>query len=122
MSTAFDDPTRTPTGAQPGSAQPTDAQPTDALAAVRARLAPVLREVAAGTVAREQDHELPFAAVRALLRAGLGRLRLPVSEGSEGLDLVQVAGVLVSVAGADSYPTQAFHRHLGCVEQVLALP
>ncbi|WP_432522943.1 acyl-CoA dehydrogenase family protein [Kineococcus sp. SYSU DK006] len=108
MSTTLDDPART--------------SAADRLAAVRARLAPVLREVAAGTVAREQDHELPFAAVRALLEAGLGRLRLPVAEGGDGLDLVQLAEVLVDVAEADSNLPQVFRGHVAWVEQVLSLP
>ena len=88
----------------------------------RQRLAPVLERIAAGAVQREQDHELPRAQVRELLDAGLGRLRLPVEEGGEGLDLVEFADLLVDLAAADSNLPQVFRGHIAWVEQVLSLP
>ena len=89
---------------------------------VAERFAPILARAAAGTVQREQDHELPRAQVRELLDAGFGRLRIPVAEGGEGLDLVELADLLVDVATADSNLPQIFRGHLAWVEQVLTLP
>jgi alkylation response protein AidB-like acyl-CoA dehydrogenase len=89
---------------------------------VRERFAPLLQRIAAGTVQREQDHELPRAQVRELLDAGFGRLRIPVEEGGDGLDLVEFADLLVDLAAADSNLPQVFRGHVAWVEQVLSLP
>ncbi|GAA0294785.1 acyl-CoA dehydrogenase family protein [Kineococcus aurantiacus] len=96
--------------------------PTPSTRPVRERFAPLLQRIAEGAVAREQDHELPRAAVRELLDAGFGRLRLPVAEGGEGLDLVELAELLVDLATADSNLPQVFRGHVAWVEQVLSLP
>ena len=50
---------------------PTGTDP-DPLARVRARLAPLLAEIAEGSVRREVDGELPTDAVRRLAEAGVG--------------------------------------------------
>ncbi len=86
------------------------------------RFAPLFARFAEGVVAREQDHELPRAQVRDLLEAGFGRLRVPVAEGGEGLDLVEFADLLVDLAAADSALPQVFRGHIAWVEQVLSLP
>ncbi|MEW1958529.1 acyl-CoA dehydrogenase family protein [Kineococcus sp. NPDC059986] len=86
------------------------------------RFAPLFARFAEGVVAREQDHELPRTQVRELLDAGFGRLRIPVAEGGEGLDLVEFADLLVDLAAADSALPQVFRGHIAWVEQVLSLP
>lgn len=86
------------------------------------RFAPLFARCAQGVVAREQDHELPREQVRELLDAGFGRLRVPVAEGGEGLDLVEFADLLVDLAAADSALPQVFRGHIAWVEQVLSLP
>ncbi|MFD0482471.1 acyl-CoA dehydrogenase family protein [Kineococcus sp. GCM10028916] len=89
---------------------------------VRERFTPLLQRIAAGTVTREQDHELPRDQVRELLDAGFGRLRIPVEEGGGGLDLVEFTDLLVDLAAADSNLPQIFRGHIAWVEQVLSLP
>ncbi|WP_223626384.1 acyl-CoA dehydrogenase family protein [Microbacterium sp. EST19A] len=93
---------------------------TQPLAAARERLEPVFVEIAAGTVAREQNHELPFAEVEALRQAGFGRLRLPTEHGGFGLDWPAFAEVLIELAAADSNLPQIFRGHIAYVEHVLA--
>jgi alkylation response protein AidB-like acyl-CoA dehydrogenase len=90
------------------------------LAAARERLRPVLAEIAAGTIAREQNHELPFAEVAALREAGFGRLRLPTENGGFGLDWPSFAEVLIELAAVDSNLPQIFRGHIAYVEHVLA--
>ena len=85
------------------------------LDAVRERLRPVIAEIAAGTVAREKDHELPFAQVTALRAAGFGRLRLPIEHGGFGLDWESFAEVLIELAAADSNLPQIFRGHIAYV-------
>lgn len=93
---------------------------TQRLDAVRARLRPVFAEIAAGTVERERNHELPFAQVAALRKAGFGRLRLPIEHGGFGLDWPSFAEVLIELAAADSNLPQIFRGHIAYVEHVLA--
>ncbi|MFK0242234.1 acyl-CoA dehydrogenase family protein [Microbacterium sp. NPDC090281] len=95
---------------------------TELRAVVRERLRPVFAEIAAGTVAREQNHELPFAEVEALRAAGFGRLRLPTEHGGFGLDWASFAEVLIDLAAADSNLPQIFRGHIAYVEHVLAAP
>lgn len=90
------------------------------LDAVRERLRPVIAEIATGTVAREKDHELPFAQVTALRAAGFGRLRLPIEHGGFGLDWESFAEVLIELAAADSNLPQIFRGHIAYVEHILA--
>lgn len=90
------------------------------LEAARERLLPVFAEIGAGTIAREQQHQLPFAEVEALRDAGFGRLRLPIEHGGFGLDWPSFAEVLIELAAADSNLPQIFRGHIAYVEHVLA--
>ncbi|WP_227000764.1 acyl-CoA dehydrogenase family protein [Protaetiibacter intestinalis] len=89
---------------------------------MRARLAPVLEEAAEGVVARERDRRLPHRQVRALLDAGLGRARIPVEFGGDGLAWPEFAALLVELATADSNLPQVFRGHIAYVEDLLASP
>lgn len=95
---------------------------TQRLDAARERFRPLFAEIAAGTVAREQDHQLPFTEVTALREAGFGRLRLPVEHGGFGLDWPSFAELLIELAAADSNLPQIFRGHIAYVEHVLAAP
>ncbi|WP_373694962.1 acyl-CoA dehydrogenase family protein [Kineococcus terrestris] len=114
MSTATDD--QTVERASAGTS------PAQRLTAVRERLRPLLERIAEGTVQRERGHVLPREQVRELLAAGFGRLRVPVEEGGEGLDVRGLAEVLVDVAAADPNLPQVFRGHLAWVEHLLSLP
>ncbi|PVE97228.1 acyl-CoA dehydrogenase family protein [Microbacterium sp. TPD7012] len=93
---------------------------TQRLTVAREHLGPVFAEIAAGTVVREQGHELPFAEVEALRDAGFGRLRLPIDDGGFGLDWPSFAELLIELAAADSNLPQIFRGHIAYVEHVLA--
>lgn len=93
---------------------------TSLLADARERLRPVFAQIAAGTVARERDHQLPFAEVEALRAAGFGRMRLPTAHGGFGLDWPSFAEVLIELAAADSNLPQIFRGHIAYVEHLLA--
>lgn len=93
---------------------------TQRLTVAREHLRPVFAEIAAGTVVREQGHELPFTEVEALRDAGFGRLRLPIDDGGFGLDWPSFAELLIELAAADSNLPQIFRGHIAYVEHVLA--
>lgn len=93
---------------------------TQRLTVAREHLGPVFAEIAAGTVVREQGHELPFTEVEALRDAGFGRLRLPIDDGGFGLDWPSFAELLIELAAADSNLPQIFRGHIAYVEHVLA--
>lgn len=84
------------------------------------RFRPLFDEIAAGTVDREQSHELPFVEVAKLRDAGFGRLRVPVEDGGFGLDWPSFAEVLIELAAADSNLPQIFRGHIAYVEHILA--
>lgn len=93
---------------------------TQRLQAALDRFRPLFDEIAAGTVAREQSHELPFVEVEKLRDAGFGRLRLPIEDGGFGLDWTSFAEVLIELATADSNLPQIFRGHIAYVEHILA--
>src|SRR6478609_4554211 len=92
------------------------------LAAARERFAPLFERIAADSVRREREHELPAALVRELADAGFGALRLPVTAGGGGLSFVELGELLVELAAADSNLPQIFRGHLAFVEDRLAAP
>ena len=93
---------------------------TQGLQAALDRFRPLFDEIAAGTIAREQSHELPFAEVEKLRDAGFGRLRLPIEDRGFGLDWPSFAELLIELASADSNLPQIFRGHIAYVEHVLA--
>ena len=92
------------------------------LESVRARLAPLLEDIATGTRERERDHVLPREQVASLVAAGLGRVRVPVEHGGDGLSLPELAELLVDLATADSNLPQIFRGHIAYVEDRLVAP
>lgn len=72
-----------------------------------------------GAVSRETDRTLAFQEIRALLDAGIGRLRVPEKFGGFGLNWVQTTEVLLVLAAEDSNVLQALRAHLAVEEEAL---
>jgi alkylation response protein AidB-like acyl-CoA dehydrogenase len=77
---------------------------------------PIFQRIAQGSIAREQQRELPFAAVAWLREAGFGRLRVPQAYGGWGASLSQLFELISLLAEADSNLPQIFRAHFGFVE------
>lgn len=86
---------------------------------VLAEWAPVLQAVGEGALQRELDEELPVDAVRLLKAEGFGSLRVPVSFGGGGRDLVDLARLWIELAAVDANLPQAFRGHFALVEDRL---
>lgn len=84
-----------------------------------APLRPVFQNIKAGAIAREQEHDLPFAEVQALRQAGLTRWRLPVEWGGQGANLDELFSALIELGEADPNVVNAIRAHQGFVEDVL---
>lgn len=80
------------------------------------RFRPIFDRIREGAVAREQQHELPVDEVRELVEAGFGALRVPQEAGGAGLDLPQIAALLVELAAADANVPQVFRGQIAFVE------
>lgn len=93
--------------------------PTSRLDAVRARLRPALEAAAVGVVDRDRDRTLPRGAVAGLASAGLGRVRIPIEQGGDGLTLPELASLLVDVAVVDANLPQVLRGHIAWVEELL---
>lgn len=86
------------------------------------RFAPLFAEIAKGAGERDHKRIAPYAEVDALKRAGLGVLRLPVSEGGAGLRFSELTDLVIELARADSNIAHIFRNHFGAVENALADP
>ncbi|MHA7180340.1 acyl-CoA dehydrogenase family protein [Arthrobacter sp. MDB2-24] len=84
-----------------------------------ARFRPLFARIAEGAARREQEHELPREEIRALIDAGFGALRVPVSAGGSGASLPQLFRLLTELAAADSNIPQALRAHFAFVEDRL---
>jgi alkylation response protein AidB-like acyl-CoA dehydrogenase len=91
------------------------AEPVDGLEAA-------LADLAAGAAQRERERRHPFAEVRRLADAGLGRLRVPTAYGGDGATLRDLFATVMRVAAADSNVAQALRAHFHFVEGRLASP
>lgn len=68
---------------------------------------------------REQERALPHEQIDALLKAGIGRLRVPREQGGLGLSWVEATEVFVELAAQDSNIPQALRGHLAVQEDAL---
>jgi alkylation response protein AidB-like acyl-CoA dehydrogenase len=93
--------------------EPLVSAPVDGLAAV-------LAELAAGAAQRERERRHPFAEVRRLADAGLGRLRVPVAYGGDGATLRELFATVMRVATGDPNVAQALRAHFHFVDGRLA--
>lgn len=86
------------------------------------RFRPLLRQIAAGTVEREQARDLPFEPIRWLKEAGFGAVRVPVEFGGAGASISQLFQLLIELAEADSNIVQSLRGHFAFVEDRLNAP
>ncbi|MFG1699571.1 acyl-CoA dehydrogenase family protein [Nonomuraea sp. NPDC049309] len=82
----------------------------------------VIRDLYDGAVRRENERESPAEAVRELIKAGAGALRVPQAYGGPGLGVRALAEVLIDLAAADSNLSQILRGHLGLVEALRLRP
>ena len=97
-------------------------QPVELLTPGSSTLTEVLARVADGAQQREQERILPHDQIRWLREAGIGRLRLPAEDGGAGATLVDLFGVVIDLAAADSNVAHILRAHLGFVEEQLHNP
>ncbi|CAL8896509.1 acyl-CoA dehydrogenase [Kocuria varians] len=74
---------------------------------------PVFDRIAERTVAREQEHELPFECFAWLNELRFGALTLPLERGGYGASLEQAVELLIELAAADSSVAHVYRSHLG---------
>ena len=98
----------------PGLDRPTLRTPR--LDALRAEYAPLFAKIAAGTLQRELDAELPVEPVSWLKQAGFGALRVPVEHGGRGASLHEVTQLWIDLAAADANLPQALRGHFAFAE------
>lgn len=84
-----------------------------------ARFRPLFEEIGREAVAREREHRLPLAEVKALKEAGFGALRLPGARGGAGASLPEFFALLLELSVADPNLTNAFRSHFGFVEDLV---
>ena len=86
------------------------------------RFRPLFRQIAAGTVEREQARDLPFEPIRWLKEAGVGAVRVPLEFGGAGASISQLFQLLIELAEADSNIVQSLRGHFAFVEDRLNAP
>ena len=91
-------------------------------AALAGRFRPVFDDIAAGSVAREQDHLLPFEQVGWLKEAGFTTLRVPAQHGGEPVTHEHLFRLLVELAEADSNVAHLLRSHFSFVETIALQP
>ncbi|MBM6622843.1 acyl-CoA dehydrogenase family protein [Micrococcaceae bacterium RIT802] len=91
-------------------------------AALAARFRSVFDRIAAGTVAREQDHILPFEQIGWLKDAGFTTLRVPAEHGGEPVSHEHLFRLLIELAEADSNVSHLLRSHFAFVETIALQP
>ncbi|AXY23755.1 Dibenzothiophene desulfurization enzyme C (plasmid) [Komagataeibacter saccharivorans] len=79
-------------------------------------LRPIFARIASESINREHERVLAHDAVRCLLDAGFGALRVPVRYGGSGASLPETFRLLEELAEADSNLPQIFRAHFAFVE------
>ncbi|MGD9696057.1 MAG: acyl-CoA dehydrogenase family protein [Thermoleophilia bacterium] len=82
-------------------------------------LAALLARIAEGAEEREREVRPPFEVIGWIREAGLGRLRVPVTEGGAGASVREFFEVLIALAEADSNAAHILRTHYWFVEQQL---
>ncbi|WP_413544288.1 acyl-CoA dehydrogenase family protein [Citricoccus nitrophenolicus] len=91
-------------------------------AGLRAHFQPLFEQIAAGSVDRELERDLPFEAVRSLDEAGFGTLRVPADHGGPEVSLVDFFRLLMDLAEADSNVAHIYRSHYGFLEALRFQP
>lgn len=103
----------------PAASNPATSTPAAHYAALRARFAPLLGEIAEGAAARDRERRLPHAEVRALADAGFTALTVPVAQGGHGAGIETFFRLLIDLGEADSNLPQLLRAHFSHVEELL---
>ena len=82
-------------------------------------LAALLARIAEGAEEREREQRSPFEVIGWIKQSGLGRLRIPVSEGGAGATVREFFESLIALAEADSNAAHILRTHYWFVEQQL---
>jgi alkylation response protein AidB-like acyl-CoA dehydrogenase len=90
------------------------------VAALRARAAEILPEIAKGAAERERARELPYAEIRRLAAAGLLTFRIPTHHGGPGSSVRDAIQFIIDTATADSNVAQALRPSFLFVEGLRA--
>ncbi|GAA1183415.1 acyl-CoA dehydrogenase family protein [Nesterenkonia xinjiangensis] len=82
----------------------------------------LLQTIAAGTVHRELERELPFEPVRQLDEARFGALRVPREFGGPGGTVEDLVRQVIRLAAADSNVAHLYRGHFGFVDSLRFQP
>jgi alkylation response protein AidB-like acyl-CoA dehydrogenase len=82
----------------------------------------LLARIAEAANERERDRIAPHEQIQWIREAGLGRLRIPQTEGGAGASLREFFRVLIDLAAADSNVAHILRAHFWFVEQQLQNP
>lgn len=82
---------------------------------LRERFAPVLDQIATGSVSREQERRLPHEEVRALADAGFTAVTVPLEHGGSGANALTLFRLLIDLGEADSNLPQLLRAHFSLI-------
>jgi alkylation response protein AidB-like acyl-CoA dehydrogenase len=82
----------------------------------------LLAEINVGASEREQKRIAPYEQIGQIAKAGLGRLRIPVAEGGQGISVRELFEFLIQLAEADSNVAHILRVHYWFVEAQLQRP
>lgn len=100
-----------------------DPQPVSARhAAFTQTIRPFLDRVQSEAVTREQQHILLHPVVEKAIRLGITKLRLPVADGGQGFDLVELFATIIDLGAADPNLANAIRANAGTIEDILNRP
>jgi alkylation response protein AidB-like acyl-CoA dehydrogenase len=80
------------------------------------RFRPIFADIAADAARSDHERDLLFPAVQRLRAAGLGRVRVPVEYGGDGVSLSQFFRLLIEAGEADTNLPQLLRGHFGFLE------
>ncbi|MFC7401717.1 acyl-CoA dehydrogenase family protein [Citricoccus sp. GCM10030269] len=82
----------------------------------------LFEEIAAGSLQRDLERELPFDVIRKLDDAGFGTLRVPAAHGGPGVSIEDFLHLLVDLAEADANVAHIYRSHYGFLESLRFQP
>lgn len=94
---------------------------TGTVAEIRARVAALAAEMAAGSAARDAERHLPFDCFRAVRAARIGSLRVPVHRGGPGASVADVIETVAVLAAGEPNVAHALRSHFNFVELAVAV-
>ena len=104
------------------AAQAWGAGPSSRYEGLAAPFRPIFARIRERAVARDLEHDLPYAEIGWLREAGFSTLRVPEAQGGLGFTLPELFALLIELSEADPNITNAYRSHLGFTEDVLSSP